>query len=82
VYENNINKFSDKADALNFLAMKVWFLIDPPIPATIQVESLENLTWLLLLLIQDSVIQVEQVITDDQSSSNGLGLPHSGVQAM
>jgi hypothetical protein len=32
-----------------------------------------------LVLIQDSEIQVEQVITDDQSSSNGLGLPYSGV---
>jgi hypothetical protein len=32
-----------------------------------------------LVLIQDSEIQVEQVITDDQSSSNGLGLPYLGV---
>jgi hypothetical protein len=34
------DKFSNKTDALNFLAMKVWFLINPPIPTTIQVESL------------------------------------------
>jgi hypothetical protein len=32
-----------------------------------------------LLLIQDLKIQVEQVITDDRSSSNGLGLPYFGV---
>jgi hypothetical protein len=53
-YENSI-KFSDKTDALNFLAMKVWFLINPPRTATIQVESLENLTWLLLHLCSSKI---------------------------
>ncbi|KAK3120208.1 hypothetical protein QOZ80_9AG0683710 [Eleusine coracana subsp. coracana] len=33
-------------DALNFPAMKMWFLTNPPVPATISVESLENLKWL------------------------------------
>jgi alpha-1,4-galacturonosyltransferase len=33
-------------DALNFPAMKMWFLTNPSLPATIQVEGLENLTWL------------------------------------
>src|SRR6266498_2265338 len=33
-------------DALNFPAMLMWFLTNPPTPATIQIESLENLKWL------------------------------------
>uniref|UniRef100_A0A0A9DCA4 Hexosyltransferase n=1 Tax=Arundo donax TaxID=35708 RepID=A0A0A9DCA4_ARUDO len=33
-------------DALNYPAMIMWFLTNPPTPATIQIESLENLKWL------------------------------------
>ncbi|TVU03068.1 hypothetical protein EJB05_51396 [Eragrostis curvula] len=33
-------------DALNFPAMMMWFLTNPPAPAAIQIESLDNLKWL------------------------------------
>ncbi|KAL6654008.1 hypothetical protein ACP70R_007473 [Stipagrostis hirtigluma subsp. patula] len=33
-------------DALNFPAMMMWFLSNPPTPATIHIESLDDLKWL------------------------------------
>ncbi|KAL5204978.1 hypothetical protein ABZP36_009849 [Zizania latifolia] len=33
-------------DALNFPAMMMWFLTNPPNPATIRIESLDHLKWL------------------------------------
>jgi alpha-1,4-galacturonosyltransferase len=33
-------------DALNFPAMMMWFLTNPPNPATIQIKSLDHLKWL------------------------------------
>ncbi|XP_027368999.1 probable galacturonosyltransferase 4 isoform X2 [Abrus precatorius] len=33
-------------DRLNYAAMKMWFLVNPPGKATIQVQNIENFTWL------------------------------------
>ncbi|KAM7470986.1 hypothetical protein LguiA_009169 [Lonicera macranthoides] len=33
-------------DKLNFAAMKMWFLVNPPAGATIQVENVDDFTWL------------------------------------
>ncbi|XP_009623514.1 probable galacturonosyltransferase 3 isoform X1 [Nicotiana tomentosiformis] len=33
-------------DKLNFLAMKMWFLVNPPAGATIHVENVDDFTWL------------------------------------
>ncbi|CAH9076505.1 unnamed protein product [Cuscuta europaea] len=33
-------------DRLNFAAMRMWFLTNPPQQATIEVQNVENLTWL------------------------------------
>ncbi|CAN4112626.1 unnamed protein product [Withania somnifera] len=33
-------------DKLNFPAMKMWFLVNPPAPATIHVENVDDFTWL------------------------------------
>ncbi|KAK7363886.1 hypothetical protein VNO77_06046 [Canavalia gladiata] len=33
-------------DRLNYAAMRMWFLVNPPRKATIQVQNIENFTWL------------------------------------
>ncbi|XP_030450322.2 probable galacturonosyltransferase 3 [Syzygium oleosum] len=33
-------------DKLNFAAMKMWFLVNPPAKATVQVENIDEFTWL------------------------------------
>ncbi|KAG5526902.1 hypothetical protein RHGRI_032980 [Rhododendron griersonianum] len=33
-------------DKLNFAAMKMWFLVNPPVGAAIQVENVDDFTWL------------------------------------
>ncbi|VFQ63706.1 unnamed protein product [Cuscuta campestris] len=33
-------------DKLNFPAMKMWFLVNPPASATVQVENIDEFTWL------------------------------------
>ncbi|KAK9285791.1 hypothetical protein L1049_024992 [Liquidambar formosana] len=33
-------------DRLNFAAMKMWFLVNPPLGAAIQVENIDNFKWL------------------------------------
>jgi alpha-1,4-galacturonosyltransferase len=33
-------------DRLNFAAMRMWFLVNPPGKATIQVQNIEEFTWL------------------------------------
>jgi alpha-1,4-galacturonosyltransferase len=33
-------------DKLNIAAMKMWFLANPPVPATVTVENMDDFTWL------------------------------------
>ncbi|KAF9685538.1 hypothetical protein SADUNF_Sadunf03G0065000 [Salix dunnii] len=34
-----------KIDKMNFAAVKMWFIINPPVKATVQVENIDDFRW-------------------------------------
>ncbi|CAH9142607.1 unnamed protein product [Cuscuta epithymum] len=44
--EPEMHVFHVVTDKLNFAAMKMWFIANPPAGSTVQVESIDNFTWL------------------------------------
>ncbi|XAR73059.1 Polygalacturonate 4-alpha-galacturonosyltransferase [Bertholletia excelsa] len=62
-------------DRLNFAAMKMWFLANPPAGATIQVENIDDFTWLnssycLVLRQLESVRMKEYYFKANEASSS------------
>lgn len=79
--EPNKHVFHVVTDKLNYAAMRMWFLVNPPVGATIQVENIDDFKWLnssscsVLRQLESARLQ-EYYFKANHPSSLSLGSDH------
>lgn len=79
--EPNKHVFHVVTDKLNYAAMKMWFLVNPPVGAAVQVENIDDFKWLnssscsVLRQLESARLQ-EYYFKADHPSSLSMGSDH------